>query len=114
MLGDDSDKDMFPSSADYEYMIGFGIGELWQDSCFDDYLLDSYIESAEYIMSQCRYIEDVSDIHLVAVGADFPKMCQKFVEAKYDDIEKYLVAELSHVICPNVYIGYNANFKNIK
>ena len=65
-------------------------------------------------MSQCRYIEDVSDIHLVAVGADFPKMCQKFVEAKYDDIEKYLVAELSHVICPNVYIGYNANFKNIK
>ena len=112
MLGDD--KDMFPSSADYEYMIGFGIGELWQDSCYDDYLLDLYIDSAEYIMSQCRYIEDVSDIHLVAVGADFPKMCQKFVEAKHDDIKKYLVAELSHVICPKVYIGYNANFKNIK
>ena len=114
MLGDDSDKDMFPSSADYEYMIGFEIGELWQESCYDEYLLDLYIDSAEYIMNQCRYIEDVSDIHLVAVGADFPKMCQKFVEAKHDDIKKYLVAELSHVICPNVYIGYNANFKNIK
>ena len=93
VLGDNSDKDMFPSSADYEYMIGFGIGELQQNSCYDEYLLDLYIESAEYIMSQCRYIEDVSDIHFVAVGADFPKMCQKFVEAKHDDIKKYLVAQ---------------------
>ena len=114
VLGDNSDKDMFPSSADYEYMIGFGIGELWQNSCYDEDLLNSYIDSAEYIMTQCRYIEDVSDVHLVAVGADFPKMCPKFVEAKHDDIEKYLVAELSYVICPKVYIGYNANFKNIK
>ena len=114
VLGDDTDKDMFPSPADYEYMIGFGIGELQQNSCYDNYLLDLYIDSAEYIMNQCRYIEDASDIHLVAVGADFPKMCQKFVEAKSDDIRKYLVAEISHVICPNVYIGYNANFKNIK
>jgi hypothetical protein len=51
VFGDNSDKDMFPSSADYEYMIGFGIGELWQNSCYDEDLLDSYIDSAEYIMT---------------------------------------------------------------